>query len=137
MAMPNAAEAAQKWATGLASGQQRYVDGVNAVQVSPGALAARAAPLWAQNTAAAQSKFAKNSAAVTLQAWQAAAAGKGAQRLASGAQAAQSKVEQVFSKLFPAIQQAVNSLPPRGDLESNIARSAAFARAMNKYKNNS
>lgn len=133
MAMPSAAEAAQKWATALPASQQRYVDGVNSVTVAPGALAARAAPLWAQNTAAAQSKFAKNSAAVSLQEWQQQTATKGAQRLASGAQAAQSKVEQAFQKLFPAIQNAVNSLPQRGDLEANINRSAAFARAMHKY----
>lgn len=134
MAMPTAAEAAQKWATNLPAAQQRYVDGVNAVNVSPGALAARAAPTWAANTAAAQSKFARNSAAVTLQAWQQATTTKGAQRLSSGAQAAQSKVEATFAKLFPAIQSAVSSLPPRGDIEANIARSAAFARAMNKYR---
>lgn len=134
MAMPSAAEAAAKWATALPAAQQRYVDGINAVNVAPGALAARAAPQWAAATAAAQSKFARNSAAVSLQAWQQAATTKGAQRLSSGAQAAQSKVESVFAKLFPAIQSAVSSLPPRGDLEANIARSAAFARAMNKFK---
>jgi|SRR5690348_614483 len=135
MAMPSAQEAAQKWATNLPAAQQRYIAGVNAVTVSPGQLAARASALWAANTAAAQPKFARNSAAVTLQSWQEATANKGAQRLASGAQAAQSKVEQVFSKLFPAIQSAVTSLPPRGDLEANINRSASFARAMNKWKN--
>jgi hypothetical protein len=134
MAMPSAAEAAAKWATALPAAQQKYVDGVNAVTVAPGALAARAAPLWAANTAAAQTKFARNSAAVSLQTWQQAAATKGAQRLSSGAQAAQSKVEAAFAKLFPAIQSAVSSLPPRGDIEANIARSATFARTMNKYK---
>ena len=136
MAMPSAADAAAKWAQNLPAAQQRYVDGVNSVTVAPGALAARAASTWAANTAAAQQKFARNSAAVTLQAWQQQTATKGAQRLASGAQAAQSKVEQTFSKLFPAIQQAVSSLPPRGDIEANIARSAQFARAMNKYRQN-
>lgn len=134
MAMPTAAEAAAKWATALPAAQQRYIDGVNAVTVSPGQLAARAAPLWAANTAAAQSKFARNSAAVSTQAWQQATTTKGAQRLASGAQAAQPKVEAAFSKLFPAIASAVSSLPARGDIEANINRSAQFARAMNKYK---
>lgn len=134
MAMPTAAEAAQKWATNLSAAQPRYVAGVNAVTVAPGALAARAADTWAVNTAAAKPKFARNSAAVSLQEWQQVTANKGAQRLASGAQAAQSKTEAVFAKLFPAIQQAVQSLPPRGDIEANIARSAAFARKMNAYK---
>jgi len=135
MAMPSAAESAALWASALPASQQKYIDGVNAVTASPGALAARAAPLWAQNTAAAQSKFARNSAAVSLQAWQQATTTKGAQRLASGAQQAQGKVEQAFTKLFPAIQSAVSSLPQRGDIEANIARSAAFARAMHKYAN--
>jgi len=137
MAIPTAAEAAQKWATNLPASQQRYIDGVNAVNVAPGALAARAAPTWAANTAAAQTKFARNSAAVTLQSWQQSTTTKGAQRLSSGAQAAQSKVEAAFAKLFPAIQSAVSSLPPRGDIEANIARSAQFARTMNKYKTQS
>lgn len=134
MAMPTAAEAAAKWATNLPAAQQRYIDGVNSVTVSPGALAARAAPTWAANTAAAQTKFARNSAAVTLQTWQQQTTTKGAQRLSSGAQAAQPKVETAFAKLFPAIQSAVSSLPARGDIEANIARSAQFARTMNKYK---
>lgn len=133
MAMPTAAEAAQKWATNLPASQQRYIDGVNAVTVAPGALAARASASWAANTAAAQGKFARNSAAVPLNSWQQATTTKGAQRLSSGAQAAQSKVESTFAKLFPAIQSAVSSLPQRGDIEANIARSAAFARQMHKY----
>lgn len=136
MAMSTAAEAAAKWATNLPAAQQKYIDGINAVNVAPGTLAARAAPTWAANTAAAQQKFARNSAAVSLQSWQQSATTKGAQRLSSGAQAAQSKVEAAFSKLFPAIQSAVSSLPPRGDIEANINRSAQFARAMNKYKMN-
>jgi len=135
MAMPSAAEAAAKWATALPAAQQRYIDGVNAVNVAPGTLAARAAPTWAANTAAAQSRFARNSAAVSLQSWQQSTTTKGAQRLSSGAQAAQPKMEAALTKLFPAIASAVSSLPPRGDIEANIARSAAFARQMNKYKN--
>jgi hypothetical protein len=134
MAMPSAAEAAQKWATALPASQQRYIDGVNSVNVAPGTLAARAAPVWAANTAAAQGRFARNSAAVSLQAWQQATTTKGAQRLASGAQAAQPKMEAALAKLFPAIASAVSSLPPRGDIEANIARSAQYARTMNKYK---
>lgn len=134
MAMPSAAEAAQRWTTGLSAAQQKYVDGVNAVTVAPGTLAARAAPLWAANTAAAQPRFARNSAAVSLQSWQASATGKGAQRLASGAQAAQGKMEAALTKWFPIINQAVASLPPRGDIEANIARSAQMARTLNKAK---
>jgi len=130
MAMPNAADAAAKWAQNFGSSSQRWADGVNAVTVAPGQLAARQADVWANNTVAAKAKFAANSQSVSLQEWQSTTVTKGQGRLASGAQAAQSKVAEVYGKLFPFISSAVNSLPPRGDLEANINRSAAFARKM-------
>lgn len=80
-------------------------------------------------------KYISRNQAVSLQDWKSAAAGKGAQRLASGATAAQPKMQSVFNNLFPYIGQVVGSLPARGDLEQNIARSAAFQRAMAKYQN--
>jgi hypothetical protein len=130
MAMPDPTSAAQRWAQNFGASGQRWADGVNAVTVSPGALAARAADRWLANTQAALPKFKANSAAMTAESWKQVTVAKGQGRLSSGAQAAQPKVEQVFGRLFPFIASAVNSLPPRGDLEANIARSAAFARKM-------
>lgn len=124
------AAAAQAWQAGLSGSRQRYIDGVNGVDRAPGQMAAEAADRWANNTIAAKPRFAANSAAVTKETWAAAAAGKGADRLASGATAAQPKVQAVFNKLFPAISQVRASLPARGDLEANIARSGDFARKM-------
>lgn len=132
--MPDPAAAAAKWAQGFGASGQKWADGVNAVTVAPGQLAARQKALWAANTAAAVDRFAANSAKVSLQDWQTITVSKGQQRLASGAQAAQDKVTQVFTRLFPHIQATVNSLPPRGDLEANINRAAQFARGMNKFK---
>lgn len=134
MPMPNAADAAQKWAQNFGASGQRWAQGVQGVTVAPGALAARSKALWLQNTTAAADRFAANSAAVSLQEWQSVTVSKGQGRLVSGAQAAQSKLETVYAKLFPFIQSTVNSLPPRGDLEANITRSAQFARGMAKYK---
>lgn len=134
MAMPDAATAAQRWATNFGASGTKWAAGVQGVTVAPGQLAARAKNLWATNTAAAVDRFAANAAKVSLQDWQSITVAKGQSRLSSGAQAAQPKVEQVFGRLFPFIGQVVNSLPPRGDLEANIARSAAFARGMNKFK---
>lgn len=134
MTMPDAATAAAKWAQNFGASGQKWADGVNSVKVAPGALAARQADLWANNTVAAKNKFAQNSQAVTLTQWQQVTVAKGQGRLATGAQAAQDKVSQTFAKLFPAIQAAVNSLPPRGDLEANINRSAQFARQMAKFQ---
>lgn len=134
MAMPDAATAAQRWVQNFGASGAKWAAGVQSVTVAPGALAARAKNLWAQNTAAAVDRYAANSAKVSLQDWQSQTINKGQGRLASGAQAAQSKVEGAFARLFPHIQATVNSLPPRGDLEANIARSAAFARGMAKYR---
>lgn len=134
MAMPSPADAAARWAQQLGGARQRYVDGVNAVKVAPGTLAARAADTWANNVVAAKPRFVANSQKVTLSDWQAAAGSKGADRLASGAQAAQPKMEAALVRVFAQINQVVSSLPPRGDIEANIARAAAFARGMNKLK---
>lgn len=134
MAMPSSTDAAARWAQNFGASGQRWAQGVQGVTVAPGQLAARAKNLWAQNTAAAVDRFAANSARVSLQEWQQTTVSKGQPRLASGAQAAQPKVEAVFAKLFPFIQNTVNSLPPRGDIEQNINRAAQFARTMHTYK---
>lgn len=133
MAMPSATEVAQRWAQRTGAATDAYTAGVNAVTVSPGAAAARQANVWAANVAAAKAKFAAASARVTLQDWQAAATGKGAARLASGVQAAQSKYEASMTKLLPYVAQAVSSLPARGSLEDNINRMTTFVRTMSKY----
>ena len=107
MAMPNAADAAAKWATNFGSSGTRWAAGVQAVTVAPGQLAARQKQLWITNTTAAADRFAANSAAVSLQQWQQMTVDKGQGRLASGAQAAQSKLEAVFAKLFPYIREFI------------------------------
>jgi hypothetical protein len=130
----NPTTAAQNWANKLGAATQAYTDGVNATTTAPGQLAAAAGNTWLANTQAALPRFKANSAAVTLPQWQQAAINKGAPRLASGATAAEPKMEAVFAKLFPAIANAVAQLPPRGSLAQNIARSAAFATKMNSLK---
>lgn len=133
MAMPTPSDAAAKWAQNLGAAQTRYTAGVQAVTTSPGQLAAQASDRWLTGVQQSVPKFVANSQAVTLQAWQQATTGKGAQRLASGATAAQGKMQGVFTSLFPFIAQVQGSLPPRGDLEQNIARSAAFQRGMARF----
>lgn len=133
-AMPNPNDAAQKWATNLGAASQAYTAGVQAVQQAPGQAAANAADRYLAGVQAGLPKFKTNSAAVTLGDWQNAAVTKGAPRLASGATAAQPKMANVLTQLFPYIDQVRTSLPPRGDIEQNIARAAAFARGMNKFQ---
>lgn len=133
-AMPSAATVAAKWNTAMQGASSAYTAGVQSVTEAPGQAAAAAAPLWAQNTVAAQPKFAANSAAVTLASWQSSAVNKGAPRLASGAAAAQPKYQTAMTGVLQQISQVVGSLPARGTLDQNIARSVAFQRGMAAYK---
>lgn len=133
MAMPTAQDAAARWVQNTSGATERYKAGVNAVTVSPGVLAARAVDLWASNTIAAKPKFAANSAKVSAESWKAATAGKGADRLASGVQAAQGNYTAALEKLLPYIGSAVSGLPARGGLEANITRMTQFVRKMSQY----
>ncbi len=131
-------EAAAKWAARTSAASSDYASGVMRVTQAPGAAAAAASSKWQARVAdpSTKSKFERGSSAVSLQAWQQAASQKGASRLASGAQAAAPKFEQTMAKLLPYIataRAAVRAMPS-GDLEQNIARSAAMARAMAKFQ---
>ena len=126
----NPTAAAQAWVTAMQSAGPKYIAGVQAVKVAPGQAAAAAAPLWAQNVAAAQGKFAANSAKVTLPAWQAAAETKGAPRLGTGASAAQPKMAAFMTAFLPALTNVVNALPARGTYEQNKARFLAYSDAL-------
>jgi predicted transcriptional regulator len=132
--LDNPTAAAQAWASRLGAATQAYTDGVNGVTVAPGQLAAAAGDRWMANTTAALPRFKANSAAVSREQWQNAAITKGAPRLASGASAAQGKMESVFTKLFPAIRNAVQSLPARGTIDQNVERSRQFALKLNSMK---
>ena len=133
-AMPTPAAAAQKWANNLGAATAAYTAGVQAVTAAPGQAAAAAVDRYISGTQAAAQKFATKSAAVSLTSWQQSAINKGAPRLATGATAAQAKFTAALTSLFPAISQAVASLPPKGNLQQNIARSVAFQTAMANYK---
>lgn len=129
----DASSVAQKWASNLGAATQRIQTGVESVTTSPGQLAARQAAVWVQNTQAAQAKFQRNSAAVSLQSWQNATVSKGIPRIASGATAAEPKVQAFMTTFLPFVQAQVNQLPARGNLQQNIQRSAAMITAMTKF----
>lgn len=127
--------AAQKWATNLASAGPSIQAGIMGVQTAPGALAARQKEVWATNTINAKDKWAKRVSAIGLSEWQQAAIQKGLPRIASGAQAAQPKMQQFLTAFLPYVERGVSALPPRGGLEQNIARSAAMIRHNAQFNN--
>lgn len=124
---------AQKWAQNLAGSTTSITDGVNSVTVAPGMAAARQVTVWAQNTAAAQQKWAARTAAVSLQSWQQSMTTKGIPRIGQGATAAEPKMAAVMTKLMPYIASQKAALPPRGNLQQNIARMTAFVTGMSKF----
>jgi hypothetical protein len=126
-------QAAAAWAAGLANASQKITDGVNGVTVAPGQLAARQVAVYTQNVAASAPKWAKNVAAVPLATWQQDVITKGIPRIATGAAAAQPKFSAFMGKLLPFIASQKSSLPPRGTFDQNLARMAAWARAMHGF----
>lgn len=136
MAVTNvpADQLAANWANNLAAANARMQAGAQAVTVSPGQAAAAQQGVWLANTTAAANRWAQNVAAVTTAQWQQAFITKGLPRVATGAQAAQPQFAVTLAKIIQAEKGIVPSLPPRGNLQANIARSAAFATAMNQLR---
>lgn len=130
----SAADAASAWVSGMQNATSNYTAGVQAVKVSPGQLAAAAAPKWAANVAAAQPKFAANVAAVSLSAWQSDTINKGAPRLATGATNAQPKMQAFMTKFIPQLTNIVGSLPARGTYDQNINRLTSYLNAVHQTK---
>lgn len=127
--------AGQAWSTGFTGASQKWLDGVNSVTVAPGVAAAAAADRMLQNFTAALPKYKANVAAVTTGEWQAACKSKGAPRFASGAAAGQAKYVAQMSKVLPVISQIRDSLPARGDINTNLERSRQMALQLNARKN--
>lgn len=127
---------AADWAQRLSQSTQKIADGVDAVQIAPGQLAARQKQVWAQNVVASQDKWAKRTASVPLADWQKAMKDKAVPRIASGATAAQDKFTGFMSQLLPHIDQVKRQLPQRGNLDQNIARMTSFVRGMATFSYN-
>jgi hypothetical protein len=125
---------AANWASRLGASTQKIQDGVNSVTVAPGQAAARQADVWLQNTQAAQAKWKARVASVSLGDWQAAMNGKGVQRIAAGATAAQPKFQAFMTQFLPYVQAGRNSLPARGTLDQNINRAVAMMRHNAAFK---
>lgn len=131
-AIPSAADAAQRWQQGFGAAGPRWADGVNAVTVAPGQLAAAAQPRYLQGVQQNVGKWASRTAGVSLAQWKAVSIQKGQARLASGAQAGMPKYQARIAGVLQNIASIRDSLPPRGTVEQNIQRSAEFQMRMHQ-----
>ena len=132
--MKDPTASAQKWATNLAAAGPAIQAGVDAVTVAPGAAAVRQKAAWVQNTPAAADKWARNTSAVSREDWQKAMTDKAVPRIAQGAQSAQPKMQAFLTNFLPFLEGKVNALPPRGNLEQNIARATKLMRDVSTYR---
>lgn len=134
MAKVTAQQWLQKWGTNLSAAAPYITSGVARVTTAPGIAAAAAAPTMLANItqSVTSGAWAARVSAVPLSAWQSAMTVKGIPRLAQGITQAQSTKTNAISTFLSAVDAAVadtNTLQ-RGNLEQNIARSAAFQRSM-------
>lgn len=136
MAQKDPNTVAQRWNQRLstAATDGTIAAGIDAVTVSPGVAASRAADLWVQNTTAAKPRFQANSAKVQLADWQNAAKSKGINRIPEGANQAQNKMASVMQSLLPAIYQIKGTLPPRGSFAQNMQRAQQMASQLHDKK---
>jgi hypothetical protein len=134
MAKTNAQQWLTKWGTNLAAAGPYITQGVQRVTQAPGIAAAAAQDrLLANFTQSVTSgAWAARTSAVPLSAWQQAMTQKGIPRLQQGITQAQQTKTASITSFLSAVDAAVadtNTLP-KGGLEANIARSAAFQRSM-------
>jgi hypothetical protein len=131
-ALPSAAAAAQAWQSGFGNAGTKWAAGINSVQVAPGIAAAAAKDRYVSGVTQNADKFAANVASVSLQDWKSMAVNKGQARLASGATAGAPKYQAKIGPVLQAIGQIRDSLPPRGDIMTNLERSRQMALGLNQ-----
>jgi hypothetical protein len=112
--------------------------GIERVTVAPGQSAAANQEAMQRNLNESidSGRWARRVASVSLQDWKTAATTKGLQRVASGAQAAEGKMQRVAQELLPAVDAAAAAARqiPKVTIEDSINRAATFMRQMRQFK---
>lgn len=126
-------EAAAKWRQNLSASTQAIQQGVQNTTVAPGQAAARQQAQYIAGVQASAQKWATNVSKVSLSDWQQSMIQKGLPRIAGGATAAEGDFTDFMTKLLPYQNNLKGTLPARGSLEENIARSAAWIRGMSNF----
>ena len=129
--LPAPSDVQAKWKQNFGAAGAAWSAGIGRVDRAPGLAAAAAVDRYVAGVQQNAQKFARNVGSVSLQAWQAAAiAAQG--RLAQGAAKGSDKYLAGITKVLNAEASILPSLPARGDVEANIARSGEFQRRMHQ-----
>lgn len=135
--MANPQRSAQKWVRNLSGATEDIRAGVEDVTESPMDKAADAAEKYVQRVQEAvnSGKFQQRLRNTPLSKWKDNTLNKGLQRIGSGAQAAQSDVEEFFEELFPYQERLSREVDQMSDvtLEDSIARMTAWTRGMAEF----
>ena len=127
------ADIAARWSTGMGNSTDKIKAGVQAVKTAPGQAAAANKAGYVSGVQQNADKWGARVAAVTLQSWQADFIDKGLPRIATGAQAAQPKVQAFMTQFLPFLSTTVASLPPRGTFQQNVQRMTAMVTATHGF----
>ena len=134
----NFSKAAQKWKTGMSTASTSYSEGVDGVTSSPmeAAAANSAGYMNGVSEAVSSGRYERGLRRVSLSDWKKAAKEKGAQRLATGATAAQAKVEKFWMTFGPKLQQVTETVRsmPKGTYEERRQRALAQMDAVRALK---
>lgn len=136
MARLSPEEAAQKWAQRASAASEDYRRGVQRVNVSPGQQAAAKRTKWEQGINNSKDKWEQRVRSVSLSDWQAATAGEGANRFASGVTAKQEKMARFTQEFFPHLERGqarVKSMPDTS-FEDRINRMVEMARHNRNFR---
>ena len=137
MAIPSAAEVAQRWQAGISSSGTRYTDGVQSTTKDPTALAIQNQGKLQNNfnQAVSSGRWARNLGRVGKVGWQTATVAK-AQNWQTGAQASVGKFETAMGPVLQieaSLQSQIASMPS-ATLADSIARMAAWATGLHNWK---
>ena len=134
MALKTAQQIVDKWVRNMGNSVPDYVNGVEAVTEAPGLKAAASADKWLAGIQEAHRtrRFQEGVGAISLSSWKRNTAEKGAQRLASGAEAARSKMLATTTKLMVNVAEVKGIIDtmPDNTFEQRLARSQRWAQEM-------
>lgn len=119
-----ATHAAMKWKDRMGNAGQAISDGVDAVTVAPGKLAAAQKANWLARVTASADKWAARTGAVTLEKWKSSMKDKGIPRIAGGVEMGAANYQTWLESYLPMIQATVAQLPPKvkGNIGNAMSR---------------